>query len=102
MDTEQKQEVWAQLDDKNIVVNLIVADSEAVSLLEGVYTSAGLNNELRACIGDVWNGQEFLSPKPYPSWILVDHVWVAPKPHPSVPMPMIWSEDEQDWLDNGV
>lgn len=100
MMNEEQQEIWAQIDEKNVVINVVVADKEYVDSMEGTFVFAGTNNELLATIGDTWNGKEFLSPKPFPSWILVDHVWVAPKPHPQVPNPMVWNEELKDWVDN--
>lgn len=100
MSDNLQNEVWAQVDDNGVVVNTIVATKDMVDMLHGTFINAGPNNAMLACIGDTWDGENFVSPQPFPSWVLVDRVWVAPKPHPEVPNPMIWNEDAQDWVDN--
>lgn len=93
-------ETWAEVDGDGVVVNVVIADAEFVEATGKQYVSAGLDNSMRACIGDRWDGEQFISPRPFLSWSLVDGVWIAPKPHPKVPNPMVWDESLQEWKDN--
>ena len=123
---------YAFLDSNNVVVEVItgVDENETQVDLDGTvvggsseawesfYTSrpwfAGLlckrtsyNNNIRGCyasIGHIYNSttDEFISPKPYPSWIFntETHVWEAPVPFPqNVVGYFIWNEELQEWQD---
>jgi hypothetical protein len=58
-------------------------------------------------IGDTWNGECFIPPKPYPSWMWDPnkHVWRPPVIHPNLWSNLdskfdneyIWSEEEKQW-----
>jgi hypothetical protein len=43
----------------------------------------------------------FISPKPYPSWVLNEDscVWEAPVPYPDETKPYKWDEDNQEWVE---
>lgn len=44
----------------------------------------------------------FTPPQPYPSWILVDNIWVAPKPMPTEGGPYRWDEQTLSWVSIGA
>ena len=44
----------------------------------------------------------FTPPQPYPSWILVDNVWVAPVPMPTDGGPYYWDEQTKSWIKVGT
>jgi hypothetical protein len=106
---------YAYLDENNIVVAVIVGKDEN-ELIDGLdpetYYALGTdytvkrtsyNGKIRkqfAGIGFMYNpiNDVFLSPKPYPSWILdKNHDWQAPKPKPNEGF-WHWDEDAQEWV----
>ena len=52
-----------------------------------------------AGIGDTYDtvNDVFISPRPYPSWTLLDFNWTAPKPMPEDGM-YRWDEENQEWV----
>jgi hypothetical protein len=88
---------WAQLDNENQVIQVIVADSYKWLLdnLGGRWVETIEDNF--AGIG--WTYIEdlgFHSPQPFPSWILNDLIWEAPKLKPEGDY--YWSEEDLDWV----
>jgi hypothetical protein len=45
--------------------------------------------------------EAFISPKPYPSWLLDTntYVWTAPIPYPNDGKAYVWDEATQSWVD---
>jgi hypothetical protein len=119
---------YALLDENNIVTavftgvdenitqtdldgTLVGGSSEAWETFYGnFYTQickrTSYNNNYRknyAGIGYTFDEQRdaFISPKPYPSWILNEDscVWEAPVPYPDETKPYKWDEDNQEWVE---
>lgn len=115
---------FAQLDPNNIVIQVIVVgnqdcldhngdESEAVGIafcqsLFGTDTrwiQTSYNGNIRknyAGIGCIYDAQRdaFISPKPYPSWVLNDETcqWMAPVPCPNDGGIYKWDEDLRSWV----
>jgi hypothetical protein len=119
---------FAQLDENNVVTQIIVVHNNELldenrqereelgvafcqKLFGGNWKQTSYNNNIRvryAGIGYTYNSDldAFVSPKPYPSWILNNQTadWDAPKPFPAdhgTGNPIkhyYWDEDKQDWF----
>lgn len=119
---------FAQLDENNIVVNIVVVNNELVSDpapdneqvginflkntlgLSGEFKQTSYNSKFRknyAIIGGTYDPSldAFIREKPYPSWVLnIDTcTWEAPIPYPSESensdnSPLFWNEDAQAWM----
>lgn len=70
-----------------------------------VWVQTSYNGNMRnkyAGIGDTYDAQRdaFLSPKPYPSWVLNENTlqWEAPIPMPDDGQEYRWDEDAGDWV----
>jgi len=110
---------YAFLDENNIVVDVITGIDET-ELIDGLTPEewygnfrgqrcvrTSYNNNIRkqyAMIGGKYDEEldVFLSPKPYPSWILNEnHDWVAPVEFPEelqiVGASVHWDEDSLEW-----
>lgn len=104
---------FAQIDDNNIVIRvLVVPDEEEYRgnqylssdlLLGGAWIQCSYNGKIRKQypgqgfsydpVADV-----FIAPQPYPSWNLdSNHDWQPPVPMPDTPSR--WNEDVQQWED---
>lgn len=79
-----------------IVVNAIVADADFIETLPNKE-----EYKLLTCGGIGWSfdGTNFISPQPYPSWILdTDLVWQPPTPMPVVAgKRYAWDEPNNVW-----
>lgn len=96
--------------------NLPFPDSEPIGQqfiqnlgLSGVWKQTSYNNNFRkqyAGLGYTYNTENdvFISPKPYPSWILneTDWTWEAPLPYPNDVNGYIWDEDTLNWIEGGL
>lgn len=115
---------FAQLDENNKVVNVIVVgdpdccDENGIecehlgvdfckSLFgsDTVWVQTSINNRIRknyAGIGYTFDPQRdaFIPPSPYPSWLLNEGncQWGAPVPKPDDDYPYQWDEDAQEWV----
>ena len=115
---------FAQLDENNIVVQVIVVDNYNTSTEDGVenenigiafcrtlfgqdinWKQTSYNNNFRynyAGIGYTYdsNRDAFIPPKPYPSWILdeVTCLWSAPIPMPTDGQMYLWDENTLNWI----
>jgi hypothetical protein len=113
---------FAQLDENNIVVQVIVGvdephDGEAIyfqttgkvwkktsyNTVGGVHSLGG--TPLRknyAGIGFTYDAQRdaFIAPQPYPSWILNEQTcqWEAPVPMPTDDKKYMWDESTTSWV----
>ena len=114
---------FAQLDDNNIVTQVIVVnnnelldetgnESEAKgiafcqSLFGGNWKQTSYNASFRknyAGIGYAYDAgrDAFISPKPFPSWILDEETcgWNPPVPRPIDDKIYSWDEDNQQWVE---
>ena len=90
--------IFADLDENNIVINVIVADQEFIDSLPNstefmVLTRGGIGWTYDAA-ADV-----FIAPQPYPSWTLdSNYDWQPPVPQPPPPPQTYWDEETQSWL----
>jgi hypothetical protein len=108
---------WAEIDENNIVTRVLVGDNDDPSGDEGYqwlidnlggtwiktsYNAA--NNGFRknyAGIGYTYDEARdaFISPHPYPSWILDEDtcIWNSPVPHPEDENFYVWDEESTSW-----
>jgi len=113
---------FAQLDDNNVVLQVIVVhnnelldngvESEAKgiafcqSLFPGTtWVQTSYNANIRknyAGIGFTYDAQRnaFIPPKPCPSWVLDETTcqWEAPVPYPTDGQRYVWDEVSQSWV----
>jgi hypothetical protein len=116
---------FAQLDENNVVVNVIVVADEDTTGGDGVedesvgiaflkatfgedtnWAKTSYNANIRknyASIGGVFDTDRdaFIPPKPFNSWLLNEDTctWEAPKPHPlDNEKPVRWDEETKDWV----
>lgn len=113
---------FAELDESNIVLRVIVVDNRDTSdengverehigqlylekILGGIWKQTSYNAKFRknyAGIGHTYNAQldAFIPPKPYTSWILdeISCRWVAPISQPSTGGPYQWDENTINWV----
>jgi hypothetical protein len=112
---------FAQLDDNNTVLQVIVVANEEL-LLDGVesevkgiifckslfgadtkWVQTSYNGNIRknyAGIGYLYDpiANYFFAPQPYPSWVLNDDAkWEAPIAYPTDGKIYTWNEDTQEW-----
>jgi len=88
---------YAQIVD-GIVVNVIVADADFVATqTDKTYVACN-----RGGIGWSFDGTNFISPQPYPSWTLDENNdWQPPTPMPSDASETKryrWSEEDLEWV----
>lgn len=112
---------FAELDDNNVVLRVIVVDTKDNSTADGVekesigqafcerlfggrWLQTSYNNNIRkryAGIGYTYDAalDAFITPKPYPSWSLDPATadWVAPVPMPTDVQRYVWNEATQSW-----
>lgn len=106
---------YAELDENNIVIRVIVAEQDFISTIPGTWvqtsynTHAGVHPEgkpLRknfAGIGYTYDVvlDAFIPPKPYSSWLLDEATctWYPPTPYPEGNADTyIWNEELQQWI----
>ena len=108
---------YAFLDENNIVTEVIVGIDET-ELIEGLDTETwysnfrgqtcvrtSYNNNIRynyAGVGYTYDpdGDAFIPPQPYPSWILNESKqWKAPIPYPNDNKMYYWDETLGDWVE---
>lgn len=108
---------FAEIDDNNIVLRVIVADTKewCENNLGGTWiqtsynTHGGVNNreggvalhKNYAGIGYSWDGIGFAAPQPYASWALNQdtYLWEAPVAYPNDGKAYSWDEDNQEWVE---
>lgn len=110
---------WAELDDNNVVVRVIVGDNNdpngdegyrwIVENLGGRWMQTSYNGNFRvryAGIGYTYDEQRdaFIPPKPFPSWTLDETTcdWIAPVPKPDNGAICLWNEDTQSWVETTI
>lgn len=112
---------FAQLDDNNIILNVIVVNNEDIlddagqeseevgvqfckNLFGGEWVQTSYNGNFRkryASIGGAYDpvNDIFIEPKPMPSWILNnDFNWVPPVPYPEDGIEYGWDEAKLQWV----
>lgn len=112
---------FAQLDDSNTVLQVIVVANEELLLdgveseVKGVIFCKSLFGEDTKWVQTSYNGtfrknyagigytydpiaNHFFAPQPYPSWTLNDDaIWEAPVAYPTDGKRYTWNEDTQEW-----
>jgi hypothetical protein len=101
---------WAEIDDQNIVVRVLVGDNNApdegeefVKSLGGTWVKTSYNGTIRknfAGIGFTFDEANdwFHAPQPFASWTLnANAQWVAPVEKPTDDKLYAWDEEEGQW-----
>jgi hypothetical protein len=115
---------FAQLNNENIVINVIVVHNNEVLNQDGneveqkgidfcmslfgqdtKWIQTSYNAIFRknyACIGGTYNKEldGFIAPKPYSSWVLNETTcrWEAPVPYPTDGLVYFWNESITNWV----
>lgn len=107
---------WAELDDSNIVLRVLVGSNDEpdegygwlIENLGGRWVKTSYNGTIRsrfAGIGYTYDEARdvFIAPKPFASWLLDDATteWVSPIPMPAGEGHWIWDEESLSWKDTG-
>jgi hypothetical protein len=105
---------WAELDESNIVIRVLVGDNNdpkgdegyqwLIDNLGGTWIKTSYNGTIRknfAGAGFTYDSQRdaFISPKPFLSWILNEENcrWQAPTAYPTDGLRYLWNEEELAW-----
>lgn len=95
---------FAQIDNNNLVINVIVADQSFVSSLPGTWIQTDINgiSPLNyAGIGYTWNPglNGFIAPQPFASWFLDNStcLWNPPVAMPTDGQRYYWDEASLSW-----
>jgi len=100
---------WAEIDADGVVLRVTVADDVdgyvwLMEWLGGTWRETSVDGSLRknyAGIGFVYDSARdaFISPTPYPSWVLDEAtcLWLAPTPMPDDNADYVWNEQAGDW-----
>lgn len=105
---------WAELDENNVVLRVLVGDNNdpngdegyqwLVDNLGGTWVKTSYNATIRknyAGIGYTYNEEldAFVPPKPFDSWLLNEDTarWEAPVPYPTDGAIYVWDEEAGDW-----
>ena len=101
---------WAEIDDKNIVLRVIVGDNNSsdegesfVNSLGGTWVKTSYNGTIRknfAGIGYEYRSDidAFVAPQPFASWTLDENAqWKSPVPYPVDGKMYEWNEEKLTW-----
>ena len=101
---------FAEIDENNIVVRVLVGDNNEpdegeafMNSLGGRWVKTSYNGTIRknyAGVGYSYDSalDAFIAPKPYDSWTLdADAKWQPPVAYPTDGVMYIWSEEKLDW-----
>lgn len=103
---------WAELDQDNKVIRVLVGDNNdpagdegyswLIDNLGGTWIKTSYNATIRgkfAGIGDTYNLDEdiFISPQPFASWVREGSFWNSPVPYPTDGQNYKWNENELRW-----
>lgn len=104
---------WAEIDDNNIVLRVLVGDNNdpngdegyqwLIDNLGGRWIKTSFNHRIRkqfAGIGFTYDEEAdvFVQPRPYASWHLDDnHDWQPPVPYPQDGQRYVWDENQITW-----
>jgi len=87
----------------NKVTNIVVAEQDFIDTLpdKDFYIKDDGTIINRAGLGSMYDSirNAFISPKPYPSWLLNETTcqWEAPTPMPDDDLNYTWNEETQSW-----
>ena len=114
---------FAQIDENNIVLQVIVVDNNdcnggefpqseesgsefCANLFGGTWKQTSYNNNFRfnyASIGDKFDETRnaFIAPKVFPSWILDESTckWIPPVAQPNDGLTYAWDEESCNWIE---
>jgi hypothetical protein len=106
---------FAEIDDDNTVVRVIVADTKewCEQNLGGTWVQTSYNtygnqhpegrplNKNYAGIGYLWDGIGFYAPQPYSSWTKNEetYLWESPVPYPTDGKSYSWDESSLSWIE---
>ena len=116
---------FAELDENNTVLRVIVVDNEDTAdgegneveligiefcqnLLGGTWIQTSYNDNIRkqyAGIGCTYDpdADVFIDPQPFPSWSLDEnHDWQSPTPYPDDGNSYVWDEASTSWKQHEV
>ena len=101
---------WAEIDENNIVLRVLVGNNsepdEGQAFMEslgGTWVKTSYNGNIRknfAGIGYHYDpvADHFYAPQPFPSWTLDENAqWQAPVPYPTDGLMYQWNEELADW-----
>jgi hypothetical protein len=104
---------WAELDETNKVIRVLVGDNNdpagdegyqwLIDNLGGTWIQTSYNGTIRKNFAGVGYQYDevtdaFYAPQPYPSWKLDKKAqWQAPKAHPKDGLAYSWNEENQTW-----
>lgn len=107
------QTYFAQIDQDNRVLNIIVASQEVVDSgalgdpAEWIQTWREAENNPRGSMAEIDgfycpDPDRFAHRRPFPSWSLdwSTAEWVPPVPKPTEPGDWVWDEETQSWIIN--
>lgn len=93
---------YAELDDNNVVLRVIVCDDDKIAQIPGRWMQTSYNATIRKCfagVGYTYDTERdaFIAPKPYPSWTLDESScqWLPPIPRPEGRG--WWDEETKSW-----
>ena len=107
---------WAEVDNTNIVIRVLVGDNNdpagdegyqwLIDNLGGTWIQTSYNSNIRgtyAGIGFTYNPDEdiFVTPQPYPSWNRSGSFWNPPTPRPEG-MNWTWDEASLSWVESTI
>jgi hypothetical protein len=92
---------YAELDDNNKVVNIIIATESHISSIPGRFVNGQQVENFDAVIGSTYEegSKKFIKEQPYPSWTLDEFGdWNAPVPRVAGDGLQMWDEDSLSWI----
>jgi hypothetical protein len=102
---------WAEIDENNKVIRVLVGDNNEpdegesfMNSLGGTWVKTSYNSNIRgvyAGIGFTYNETEdiFITPQPYPSWTRENSFWNPPVPRPTDDKRYTWDEETTSWVE---
>jgi hypothetical protein len=110
---------WAELDENNVVLRVLVGDNDdpngdegyqwLLDTLGGTWVQTSYNANLNgfrknfAGIGYTYDEDldAFIAPKPFDSWILNEETaqWETPVPYPTDGLVYNWDEESVSWVE---
>lgn len=106
---------WAELDNNNNVLRVIVGDNNdpngdegyqwIIDNLGGTWVKTSYNRNIRknyAIVGGTYDTERdaFIHPKPFESWVLNEEtcIWEPPVPMPTEDGHWMWVEEDLNWV----
>jgi hypothetical protein len=84
--------------DGELVSNIIVADSKEIAE-ELTGKTCVEATTVKAQVGGKYVDENFIEPKPFPSWILDENYdWQPPVAYPQDNVTYFWNEDNLEWV----